>query len=117
MPAGVSVVNTTGAGHQGVRPDEQLKASAAVWQLPRLGATEQQTYTITLSRAATAADNLRGAIRWTMPADEDRAGRLGEHPSRTSGAGKPVADIQTADIGRGFIRSARLLYLEARQSG
>lgn len=67
LPAGSRVVSTTGAGYQGVRRDQQAKADAAVWQLPRLAAKNHQTYTITLSRAGTAADNLSGNIRWTKP--------------------------------------------------
>jgi hypothetical protein len=50
-----------------IRVPSCVPATAAVWQLPRLAAAEQQTYTITLSQAATTADNLRGAIRWTKP--------------------------------------------------
>lgn len=68
VPAGSNVVSTTGAGYQGVRLDEQAKANVAVWQLPRLAPKDHQTYTLTLSRAGTAADNVRGTIRWTKPA-------------------------------------------------
>ena len=68
LPAGAAVVATTGAGYEGVRPDEQAKASVAVWKLPRLAAREEQHYTITLARPATKADNLRGTIRWMKPA-------------------------------------------------
>ncbi|MGH9255476.1 MAG: c-type cytochrome [Vicinamibacterales bacterium] len=68
VPAGATVVKTTGEGYQGVRQDAELKASVAVWQARRIGPTERQTYTLTLSRAATAADNVRGVVRWTKPA-------------------------------------------------
>ncbi len=68
VPAGAEVIKATGAGYQGVRVDEQTKANVAVWQLPRIAPTEKQSYTITLSRAGTAADNLRGEIRWNKPA-------------------------------------------------
>lgn len=68
IPAGSTVVSATGAGYQGVRRNEQVKADVAVWQLPRLAAKEHESYTVTLSRAATAADNLRGTVRWTKPA-------------------------------------------------
>jgi len=68
VPAGATVVKTTGAGYQGVRPDAEAKANTAVWRLPRLGPKEHQTYTLTLSRAGTASDNVRGSIRWTKPA-------------------------------------------------
>ena len=67
VPAGASVVNTTGSGYQGVRPDAALKANVAVWQLGKLAPKDQQKYTLTLSRAGTAADNVRGVIRWTKP--------------------------------------------------
>lgn len=68
VPAGSSVVSTTGSGYRGVRRDEQAKADVAEWQLSRLAPKNHQTYTITLSRAGTAADSLRGDIRWTKPA-------------------------------------------------
>lgn len=67
VPAGSTVVNATGNGYQGVRRDEQAKANVAVWQLPRMAPKDRQTYTVTLSRAGSAADNLRGTIRWTKP--------------------------------------------------
>ncbi|MBI3047754.1 MAG: cytochrome c [Acidobacteria bacterium] len=68
VPAGANVVRTTGANYQGVRQDADLKANVAVWQVNRLGPKEHQTYTLTLSRAGTQSDNVRGAIRWTKPA-------------------------------------------------
>jgi len=67
VPAGASVVNTTGSGYQGVKADAALKANVAVWQLGKLGPKDQQKYTLTLSRAGTASDNVRGVIRWTKP--------------------------------------------------
>jgi mono/diheme cytochrome c family protein len=67
VPAGVNVVSTTGAGYQGVRQDAELKANVAVWRLPRIAPKERQTYSITLSRAATATDNVRGNIKWAKP--------------------------------------------------
>jgi mono/diheme cytochrome c family protein len=68
VPAGATVVGTTGAGYQGVKQDAELKANVAVWRLPKIAAKERQTYTLTLSRAASASDNVRGNIRWTKPA-------------------------------------------------
>lgn len=68
VPSGASVVKTTGNGYQGVRQDAELKTSVAVWQLNRLAPKDRQTYTLTLSRAGTASDNVRGVIRWTKPA-------------------------------------------------
>ena len=67
VPAGASVVSTTGAGYQGVRVDEQAKTNVAVWQLPRMTVTDRQTYTLTLSQAGTAQNNVRGSIQWTSP--------------------------------------------------
>jgi mono/diheme cytochrome c family protein len=68
IPKDVEVVAATGAGYQGVRMDEQAKANVAVWQVPRMAPTDHQSFSITLSKAATAADNLRGDVRWTKPA-------------------------------------------------
>jgi mono/diheme cytochrome c family protein len=82
VPAGATVVAATGAGYQGVRRDDQPAAGrggggrgggaaatvdVAVWEVPRIAAGDHQTYTLTLSQAATATNNLRGAIRWTRP--------------------------------------------------
>lgn len=67
VPAGATIVSTTGDGYQGVSVDEQTKANVAVWQLPRMAVTDQQAYTLTLSQAGTAEDNVRGSIRWTSP--------------------------------------------------
>jgi hypothetical protein len=68
LPAGVSVVGTTGAGYVGVRRDEALKAQVAEWKLSKLAPKEHQTFTLTLSRAGTAADDVRGAVLWAKPA-------------------------------------------------
>jgi hypothetical protein len=68
VPAGTTVVTATGPGYQGVRRDEQLKGDAAVWTIPRLAAGERQTYSSTLSQAPSAANDLRGTLRWMKPA-------------------------------------------------
>jgi cytochrome c553 len=68
IPAGTNVVAATGPGYQGVKMDAEAKASVAEWQLPKSGPKDQQAYTITLSKAATGNDNLRGNIRWAKPA-------------------------------------------------
>jgi cytochrome c553 len=68
VPAGAKVVTATGAGYQGVRRDDQMKSNVAVWGIPRMAAGDRQTYTLTLSQAGTAADNVRGVIRWAKPA-------------------------------------------------
>jgi hypothetical protein len=67
VPVGTTVVAATGPGYQGVRRDERAKADMAVWSLPRLAPGDRQTYTLTLSQAATAKDNLRGTIRYMKP--------------------------------------------------
>ncbi len=71
IPADTQVVAATGAGYQGVHTDEKAKANLAVWRLPRSAPKDQEHITITLSKAPTAADNLRGSIRWTKPAPKD----------------------------------------------
>jgi hypothetical protein len=68
VPAGATVVGTTGSGYKGTRMDAELKGTVAVWELGTIAPQEHQTYSLTLSRAGTAADNVRGAIRWTRPA-------------------------------------------------
>ena len=68
VPSGATVAKTTGGSYQGTRQDAELKATVAVWQLERLAPKERQTYTLTLSRAGTDSDNVRGIIRWTKPA-------------------------------------------------
>jgi hypothetical protein len=67
VPAGATVVSTTGAGYQGVKQDAELKGQVAVWHLPRIAPKEKQTYSLTLSKAGTREDNVRGNIKWTKP--------------------------------------------------
>jgi mono/diheme cytochrome c family protein len=62
---GTKVTNATGAGYQGVRTDAQAKADVAVWQLPRLGPKEQQSYTLTVASGGGVAS---GQVRWNRPA-------------------------------------------------
>ena len=68
VPPGATVVTATGPGYEGVRRDEQAKADMAVWRVSRMEPGDRQTYTLTLSRAGTAKDNVRGTMRWTKPA-------------------------------------------------
>ncbi len=68
IPAGLTVVSTTGDGYKGVHMDAQAKGNVAEWTLPKLAAKDKRAYTITLSKAASATDNLKGSIRWTKPA-------------------------------------------------
>ncbi len=67
IPPDTTVVAATGAGYKGVTTDEKTKASVAVWQLPTSAPKDQERLTITLSKAATAAANLRGELRWLRP--------------------------------------------------
>jgi hypothetical protein len=67
VPAGATVVSTTGAGYQGTKQDADLKANVAVWRLPKIAPKETQTYSVTLSKAGTREDNVRGNIKWTKP--------------------------------------------------
>ncbi len=67
VPTGTTVVSATGAGYEGVRPDAQLKADAAVWKVAKMGPGERQSYSLTLSKAGTATDNVRGTLRWMKP--------------------------------------------------
>jgi len=65
LPKGANVVAATGTGYQGTRAVRD--DVTAVWQLPRSAPKDQERMSITLSRAGTAADNLRGEIRWAKP--------------------------------------------------
>ena len=67
VPKDSKVVAATGPGYVGVRTDEQAKAEVAEWKVARIGGKERQSYTVTLSKAGTAQDNLRGAILWSRP--------------------------------------------------
>jgi len=67
IPTGATVVSTTGAGYQGVKMDNEAKAQFAEWTVARLAPKQVQNYTITLSKAGTQQDNVRGQIRWGKP--------------------------------------------------
>ena len=67
IPKDTQVVAATGTGYQGVHADEKTKANTAVWQLPRSAPKDAETITITLSKATTADNNLKGTIRWAKP--------------------------------------------------
>ena len=71
IPADTQVVAATGEGYQGVHTDERSKANVAVWRLPRSAPKDQAKLTITLSKAGSASDNLRGNIRWAKPSPKD----------------------------------------------
>ena len=67
VPVGSSVVSATGMGYQGTHVDGETKATVAAWKLPRMAPKDHYALTMTLPRAATAADNVRGSISWTKP--------------------------------------------------
>jgi mono/diheme cytochrome c family protein len=68
VPAGSSVAGATGAGYAGVRADEALKGTAAVWNIGRMAPKDTQSFTLTLSGKEVPADAVRGAVRWAKPA-------------------------------------------------
>ncbi|MDH3505569.1 MAG: c-type cytochrome [Gammaproteobacteria bacterium] len=67
VPSGASVVAASGAGYQGISRDEEGNADVAVWKVPRMAAQYHETFTLTLSQAGTAENDLRGRIRWAVP--------------------------------------------------
>ena len=69
LPAGATVVGTTGTGYQGVQKDDK-GLDVATWRLPRLAANEVQTFGITLAPGAALP---AGAVRWVKPAQKSGA--------------------------------------------
>jgi hypothetical protein len=67
IPSGVNVVSATGAGYKGVHMDAKEKAQVAEWVWPKAAPRDKVSYTITLSKAGTEKDNLRGLIHWEKP--------------------------------------------------
>jgi cytochrome c553 len=65
IPKDSTVVAATGTGYQGTSTANN--ATNAVWRLPRSAPKDQERLSITLSKAGTASDNLRGDIRWAKP--------------------------------------------------
>src|SRR5262249_8029065 len=65
IPKDATVVAADGTGYQGTRVANNV--TTAVWQLPRSAPKDSERLSITLSKAGTQADNLRGAIRWAKP--------------------------------------------------
>jgi mono/diheme cytochrome c family protein len=68
LPPGSTVVGTTGEGYRGARRDPQAGANVATWTAERLAPKDKQTYTITITPPADAAQRLRGVVRWSRPA-------------------------------------------------
>jgi mono/diheme cytochrome c family protein len=71
IPADTTVVATTGTGYQGTHTDDKTKATVAMWKLPRSAPKDEEKLSITLSKPATAAANLRGDIQWTKPSPKN----------------------------------------------
>jgi len=67
LPTGATVVNATGAGYKGAHMDAKEKAQVAEWTWPKAGPQDKQAYTITISKAGSEKDNLRGLIHWEKP--------------------------------------------------
>ena len=67
VPAGSTVVATTGDGYKGVHMDAEAKANVAEWSVASIAPKELRSVTITLSKAGTEADNVKGSIRWAKP--------------------------------------------------
>ena len=61
------VLRRRGRGGGGRGGAAAANGDVAVWEVPRIGPQDRRTYTLTLSQAATAENNLRGTIRWTRP--------------------------------------------------
>jgi cytochrome c553 len=71
IPADTTVVAATGTGYQGTHTDDKTKATVATWKLPRSAPKDEEKLSITLSKPATAATNLRGDIHWTKPSPKN----------------------------------------------
>ena len=67
VPAGMQVVSTTGKGYAGVSHDGKDNADVAVWRIPKIAPRDQQTYTITLTGAATSGTVPHGNVTWNKP--------------------------------------------------
>jgi len=66
VPQGTNVVAASGGGYQGT--SMQDGNMVAVWNIARSAPGDQNTLSITLNRAGTQQDNLRGNIKWARPA-------------------------------------------------
>jgi hypothetical protein len=90
VPPGNKIVTTTGAGYKGVTRAAEGNGEEATWTLAKLGATEEQTYTITFEQPA---GNLRGAVRWMKPASGGmpEVANIGQAGGRGRGPGAAPA--------------------------
>jgi len=83
IPKDATVVAATGTGYQGTSTANNN--TNAVWKLPRSAPKDQERMSITLSKAGTSADNLRGNIRWEKPGP-----KVGPSPDAAAIAGAPL---------------------------
>lgn len=70
LPAGVTVVGTTGAGYQGTTRDDR-GGDVATWRVPQMVAKDVRTFTITLGGATPAIRT--GTVNWARPAQRNGA--------------------------------------------
>ena len=70
-PAGTNVVAANGPGYQGTHMDGGNMV--ATWVLPRSNPGDKAELTITLSKAGTQQENLRGTIKWAKPSPRQGA--------------------------------------------
>ncbi len=68
VPTGSTVLAASGTGYEGVSRDEETNADVAVWKVSRMAPQYLGTYTLTLSQAGTAENDVRGKISWAEPA-------------------------------------------------
>ena len=83
IPKDATVVAATGTGYQGTSTANNN--TTAVWKLARSAPKDQERMSITLSKAGTSADNLRGNIRWEKPGP-----KTGPSPDVAAIAGAPL---------------------------
>jgi mono/diheme cytochrome c family protein len=67
VPAGMKVMTATGTGYKGVKHDGKANADVATWNVPKIAPRDQQTYTITMTGAATGGAVPKGDITWNKP--------------------------------------------------
>ena len=105
IPAGTNVVAATGTGYQGTRNDDRTKANTAVWQLPRSAPKDQESLTITLSKAGTAHDNIQRRNPLGQARTEDRTERgRGQHRRRSALSARRKLGVLPLPKGRGLGR-------------
>jgi mono/diheme cytochrome c family protein len=64
LPSGAEVVAAAGEGYQGIEPDPESGAAAAVWELATIGPHDRAEISLTLAQAGTKEDDVRGYATW-----------------------------------------------------